>query len=159
MLREGSICKHIWFLEKGLARIFDQKEGKEVTRYFFSPAELIDVPCSSVLQIPSEVSIQVIKNSVVYIISRKTWDKLAIDYPVIAEIEKLALQAYVIWLDRRMYLFQHTNAYERYLYVLHELAPIFNDISVTHIATFINTTIETVSRARRDFACKSLRNP
>ncbi len=149
LLQEGTVCRFTWFLEKGMARVFDRKDGMEVTRYFYSPAEFIDVHSSAVQQIPSNVTIQVIQDSVVYAISRDTVEKLATAYPAIYEIEKLVLECHFFWLEHRMFTIQHSNVTEQYLYMLHQQAPLIRNISVTHIASYLGVSIETVSRIRR----------
>jgi len=34
ILEQGTICRHFWFLEKGLVRFFVLLDGKELTRFF-----------------------------------------------------------------------------------------------------------------------------
>ena len=34
ILEEGKICRHLYFLEKGLLRFFILKEGNDITKYF-----------------------------------------------------------------------------------------------------------------------------
>jgi CRP-like cAMP-binding protein len=149
LLKEGSICNHIWFLESGLARMFDQKDGVEVIQYFFSPAELIDAYASYIEQVPSTVNIQVIENAVVYTISRHVLKRLAMTYPIISEIENLAVQCHAIWLERRIYRFRHLSAMERYVYMLQHQAPLIKRISVNYIASYLGTSPETISRIRK----------
>ena len=148
LLREGTVCRHIWFLEKGMARVFDRKDGAEVTRYFFFPGEFIDAYCSSAQQVPSEVNIEIIQDSVVYTISRHKSRKLEAVYPVISEIEKLVEKCHTIWLEKRIYNILHSNAMEHYRYMLKHQAPIIRYVPVTYIASYLGVSLETVSRIR-----------
>lgn len=148
LLQEGTVCRYIWFLETGIARVFDRKDGVEITRYFFFPGELIDAYCSSALQVPSEVSIEIVRDSVVYAISRNKLRKLAAVYPVIFEIEKLVVECHTIWLEKRVYDIQHFNAMEHYRHLLFHQAPVIRCVPVTYVASYLGVSLETLSRIR-----------
>ena len=159
LLQEGTVCRHIWFLEKGIARVFDRKDGVEISRYFFFPGELIDAYCSSAQQVPSEVNIEIIQDSVVHTISRHQLRKLATVYPVIFEIEKLVLECHTIWLEKRVYDILHFNAMEHYLYMLLHQATIIRYVPVTYIASYLGVSLETLSRIRSKIGKETIRTP
>jgi len=157
LLQEGTVCRHIWFLEKGIARVFDRKDGVEVTRYFFFPGEIIDDYCSSALQVPSEVNIEVIQDSVVYAISRNALRELTARYPIISELKKLILECHTIWLEKRVYDIQHCNATEHYRHMLQHQIPIIRNVPVTYIASYLGISLETLSRIRSKIAKETRR--
>ncbi|HEX3008580.1 MAG TPA: Crp/Fnr family transcriptional regulator [Bacteroidales bacterium] len=150
LLCEGSICRTIWILEKGLVRLFDQKDGEQAIRYFFCPGEFIDDTDSSIQKIPSVKNIQAITDSTAYVVRRNAVERLAKRYPAINEIEKLALQGFNIWLDRRMSRSQHFSIKEQYIYMLHDQAPLINYLSNIHIASYLGAAAETISRKRKN---------
>lgn len=157
LLTEGNVCRCVWFLSKGVARVFLRKDGNEITRYFFYPGELIDAYCSSCRQVPSEVNIQLIQDATVYSISRNRLKCLAMSFPLISEIEKLIVECHTIWLEKRVYNIQYSNATEQYLHMLQCQIPIIRDVPVTYIASYLGVSLETLSRIRRKVGMETLK--
>ena len=149
LLHEGMVCKHIWVLETGVARIFNRQEKTEATRYFFFPGEFIDSYSSSSTGEPSEESIQVIRDSVVYAISRHRMKKLQHIYPEISEIERLTVECHIMWLQQRLYVMLQSNAIENYLHLLKCQPYLLQTVPVNHIAMYLGVSPERLSRIRR----------
>jgi len=149
LLRAGSVCRHIWFLEKGIARVFACKDGEEANLYFFFPSEIIDSFCGSTLKAPSETNVQLMRNSIVYSISKARLEELKSVYPVIAEIERLLLECHANWMEKRIYNIQVLNACERYIHLLKTQPHLIQQISTTHLASYLGISRKTMSRSRR----------
>lgn len=54
LLREGEICKEIFYVQKGLLRVYIINEGKEVNTWFVKEGEFITSISSYHKQKPSE---------------------------------------------------------------------------------------------------------
>ena len=64
ILREGNVCKNIFFIEQGLVRSFYTKEIKEVTSWFMKEGDIIISVESFFTQTPSYENIQAIENCI-----------------------------------------------------------------------------------------------
>lgn len=66
LLKEGKICKHLYFLESGLLHFYINKEGKEITKFFTIAPYFFTSQASFNSQNPASENIQAIENSVIW---------------------------------------------------------------------------------------------
>src|SRR5258706_11882375 len=62
LLSEGTICRYIWFINKGLARDYFYRDGIEVTAGFFKEGNFITNYESFISQKPSKGYIDALEN-------------------------------------------------------------------------------------------------
>ena len=148
LLRAGTVCRHYWFLEKGVARVFGCINGVEVNRYFFFPSEIIDSHGSSSLHLPSEASIQLLEDAVVYSFRKSCLEELKLTYPLISEIENILLNCYTKWIDERICRIQSLSAQQHFQYVLEKQPYLIQHISTIHLSSYLGISRETLSRIR-----------
>jgi len=158
LLRAGTVCRHYWFLEKGLARIFACINGVEVNRYFFFPAEIIDSHGSSSLQLPSEASIQLLEHSVVYRIRKSHLDALKYIYPLISDIEKVLIDCYTKWIEECNFRIKSLSAGQYYQYMLEKQPYLIQHISLYHLSLYLSITPQSLSRIRSEGFSKFVGN-
>src|SRR5258708_28180668 len=85
LLSEGSICRYIWFINKGLARDYFYRDGIEVTAGFFKEGDFITNYESFISQKPSKGYIDALEDCELFSIhydslqhlyaSSKTWER------------------------------------------------------------------------------------
>jgi CRP-like cAMP-binding protein len=148
LLKEGAVCQNTWLIKSGIARVFSVKKDVEITTYFAFPGEFVDSYRSFLLQKPSKENIQLIENSVLSAISRKDIKALAVKYPVVNEIDKLITELYAIWLEDRIYSIQFSTAKGKYDELMKKQPLYIQRIPLTYLASYLGTTIETLSRIR-----------
>jgi len=146
LVKEGTVCRHLWFLEKGMARIYVCKKGLERNQYFFFPSEMIDSFCSSAFQMPSRLSIQLLEDSIVYSIPKSRLEELKKTYPLISDIEILMRDCHHNWMEERMHNLLFFNAREHYQYLLATQPYLIQHVSRYHLASFISISRETLCR-------------
>ncbi len=66
ILREGKICRHLFFLESGLLRFFVLQDGREVTKFFTDAPYCFTSQRSFTGQLPARESIGAIEDSIVW---------------------------------------------------------------------------------------------
>ncbi len=76
ILKPGSICENLYFLENGAIRYFLLKNNEEFTTHQIQPPFLFTSPHSFVRKIPSLEGIQAVEESYLWIISREDAYKL-----------------------------------------------------------------------------------
>ena len=144
----GSVCRHLWFLETGIARVFVCKKGIEKNQYFFFPSEVIDSFCNTALQTPSRTCIQLLEDSIVHSIPISRLDGLRAAYPLISDIEKLLQHCHTNWVEERLYNLLFLTASEHYQYLMATQPYVISHISQNHLASFLDIARETLSRVR-----------
>lgn len=155
LLQAGSVCRHLWFLEKGVARMFVCRKGMERNQYFFFPSEIIDMFGYAGLQAPSRTCIQLLENAVVYSIPRSRLEELTVTYPIITDIENLLRDCHANWVEERLYNIQFLSAPEHYQYLMATQPYMMSHISLYHVAIYLNITPQSLSRIRQ-IACGQL---
>lgn len=151
LLTQGAVCKYLWFLKKGIARVFQGEDGNENTMCFFFPGEPIDAYYNSCMGGSSEAYIQLIQDSAVYVIDQRKLKQLALEYPVLSEIEKLLFECHTHWVEQRMYAIQKFDAKERYARLIHCHKTLISEIPGVYLASYLKVKPETFSRIKAKF--------
>lgn len=149
ILREGKTCKKLYFLEKGLGRSFYiNKEGKEITQWFFGNGKFMTSFESLFQEKPSLYFIEVLEDATVYSISKNKIDLLFDKYPKMERLGRLATTEMLSKVVTKLNAIQFQKAKDRYKYMLNEYPNIANRIPLGHIASYLGMTQETLSRIR-----------
>ncbi len=69
LLEAGNVCRYIIFIETGLVRYYINSDGVEQTNYFNKEGEFVCDYLSFLPQTPSNVNIQALEDTTVYVIS------------------------------------------------------------------------------------------
>src|SRR3712207_759737 len=76
LLEEGKVCDKVYFIEKGIGRVFYFNEGQEVTSWFMEENHLIISVHSFFTQRPSFENIELMEDSVLFAIDHKDLQRL-----------------------------------------------------------------------------------
>ena len=149
LYRQGEICQHIYYIEKGLSRVYYYTEnGKEITQWFFADNSFLTAIDSFYHHKPTLVFCELLEDSVIYslkysdmeIMLNENHDLSKLAFHVVYEIAK-KMSGYIIGLK-----FQ--SAEDRYIALMKEYPQIFQRVKLGHIASFLGITQETLSRIR-----------
>jgi CRP-like cAMP-binding protein len=69
LLEAGNVCRYITFIKTGLVRYYINSDGEQQTNYFNKENEFVCDYMSFLPQIPSNVNIQALEDTTVYVIS------------------------------------------------------------------------------------------
>jgi len=150
LLRQGKVCKNLWFMTKGAVRYFYTSDnGKEMNTWFSLDEQIITDAPSFVNQHESHETIQLLEDSELYAIDYESIQKLLQKHHAFALwYIKLVEIHYVSQIEDRITDLQFLDANQRYQKILHQFPNITNRISLGHIASYLNITQETLSRIR-----------
>ncbi|MCW5516935.1 Crp/Fnr family transcriptional regulator [Muriicola sp. Z0-33] len=146
---QGTICNHIYLIEKGLARTFFHKEDKEITVHFASEGELITAIDSVISLKKSKYNVQLLEDSEIYVISYSQLQSLLVEHPKYEKYMRLILEQLYAEGANRIEEFLFYSAKERYNNFLNRKPSIVNRINLGHLASYLAMTQETMSRIRR----------
>lgn len=146
---QDTICNHIYLIEKGIARTFFYKEGRDITVHIASEGELITAIDSVISLKKSRYNVELLEESEVYAISYSKLQSLLTKHPQFEKYMRLFLeQLYAEGADRiEEFLFY--SAKERYNNLLKTKPSIINRVNLGHIASYLGMTQETLSRIRK----------
>ncbi|MEC5146123.1 Crp/Fnr family transcriptional regulator [Chitinophaga sp. 212800010-3] len=148
LLEQGKICRYSYNIISGLVRGYYLKNGREVTTAFCFADDTVLSLESATRQTPSPETFEVLEDSVIEVISIEGLQQLRERFPVIEKVWTLSMEAYAIWLEERIYSLQFSTAKERYQRLLERYPEIVQQARLTHIASYLGITLETLSRIR-----------
>lgn len=144
----GHTCRTIYFVKKGIARIYYYKDGVDITESFASENNIIARVESLFSGKPSRKAIQILEDAEIIAINATKLFKLYDDFPQIERLfRKIFESAYVETVNRIESIQFHT-AEERYSALLHETPDIIKRVPLKYIASFLGITQVSLSRIR-----------
>lgn len=148
LLRDGEICKNLYFINDGLLKCFYIHRDREVCDWFFGRGETVVSIESFYDQVPGMDFIQALKDSVLFYI---TFDELNylyrkfVEFNVVGRV--LTNKYFRIW-HRQARNIRMLTAEERYQYLLKTQPDLVNSVSVRDLASHLDMSRETLSRMR-----------
>lgn len=148
LLKDGDICQHIYYFEKGFARGFLYKNGKEITSWFALENDIATSLYSFETQKPNFENIEILEDSILYAINYENLQFLYQHYPEFNIVGRWFVEKYYLELMERTLSFQFQSAQERYFQLLTHRPQILQRASLGHIASYLGISQETLSRIR-----------
>ena len=156
LLREKEICKHTFFVEKGLLRQFSiDKKGKEHLISFAPENWFVTDRESVYFNQPSAYYIQALEDSQVAVIDESFAQLLSKKFPVFTEFNNRLLHNHIRHLQHRINLLLGASAEDRYLQFVAMYPDILLRVPQTMVASYLGITPESLSRVRKELAQKN----
>ena len=73
IIEEGEICDKLYYIEKGLIRIYRIEGDKEITTWFTKEGDFVTTVNSFHFGLPSKEYFEAIEDSVIYYINKKSY--------------------------------------------------------------------------------------
>jgi CRP-like cAMP-binding protein len=153
LLEEGKICRHLWFVERGLLHFFIQKNGENSTKFFTEAPYCFTSQASFNAQKPATESIQAIEKSVIY---QAHYDKIQ---------ELFELKSWTIFvrkITQEVQFFteeileelQTETAENRYEKMLKNEPELLLRIPLKYLASYLGIAPQSLSRIRKKMTLK-----
>ena len=78
ILREGEVCRHIYYIEKGLVRQFYFKKGKDVTEHMGPEGEVIMCIESLFKEEPTHLQVEALEPVLLYALPKARLEEVAL---------------------------------------------------------------------------------
>lgn len=147
---EGKICTLIGHLESGILRTyFINKTGEKITLFFFTPGSPVTEFESFINKTPSKFYIECIKDATIHTL---TYEDRAFLMHTIPNYELVVIKTTDIFLTQisnRMVNMTLLSAEERYIRLLETEPTIFDYLTLSSIAEYINIKPQSLSRIRK----------
>lgn len=148
ILKEGTVCRNLYFVEEGMVRQYYYKNNKDVTEHFSFEGRIVFCIESFLLQEPSRLIVEALENTLLYAIPYDGLGDLAVNNREIETLCLKILEHIAISSQRHADSQRFENASERYERLLREKPEIILRAPMVHIASFLQMTPETLSRVR-----------
>lgn len=144
----GHTCKTIYFITKGVARIYYYKEDNDITECFAFENQIIARVESLFSGNPSKKGIQALEDSEFVAIQAVPLFNLYDQYPEIERLFRKIFEAAYVDTVNRIESIQFHTAEERYNALLNEAPNIIQRIPLKHVASYLGITQVSLSRIR-----------
>jgi CRP-like cAMP-binding protein len=144
----GHTCKTIYFINKGIARIYYLKDGIDITESFALENHLIARVESLFTGKPSHKAIHILEDSEITAINATQLFKLYDRYPDIERTFRKIFEAAYVDTVNRIDSIQFHPAEERYKFLIEETPDILKRVSLKYIASYLGITQVSLSRIR-----------
>jgi CRP-like cAMP-binding protein len=153
LLKPGRVCKSLFFIRKGLVRMYHLRDGKEITTYLACDDRFIVSSGSFLSQSPSYDYIQCIEDSVTLEISHKDMQYLYDTIPSWNIVGRKLMEETVLCLANLLGNQHHVKAKDRYLkFIKEKPLKIVQQTPVQYIASFLGIAPESLSRIRKEIS-------
>jgi CRP-like cAMP-binding protein len=158
ILSKGSICNHIFFIEKGLLRLFSiDQNGTEHIIQFAPENWLLSERESLYFGTPSDFHIDVLEESIVVMLMQDFIPKASSISPEFRNHNEFILQNHIRQLQQRVNLLISASAEARYLHFIKMYPDLTLRIPQWMIASYLGITPESLSRVRKGLAEKNFK--
>jgi len=147
----GHTCKTIYFINKGLARIYYYKDGIDITESFSAEHNLVARAESLFTGKPSRKGIQVLEDAEIVAINAAALFKLYDRFPEVERLFRKIFEAAYVETVNRLESLQFHTAEERYKALLQEAPNILQRVPLKYIASYLGITQVSLSRIRSRF--------
>lgn len=150
LLREGGLCRHLYFIQKGSLRFFYvDEEGKDITHWFSFEGDFMTEVNSFFSQAPSDFYLETLEDSEIFSLSLESMEILSNNFTEFNQLEKMIYRNAVLELGEKIKDLQFRDAKTRYDNLLKKQEDILLRVPLGHIASYLGITQQSLSRIRR----------
>jgi CRP-like cAMP-binding protein len=149
LIKELSKCEHLFFIEKGLARAYYFKDGKEITDWFGLEGSIIG---PVVRHFPTKTgmhSVELLEDTTVIYISFYDLQELYDKYHEIERLGRLIAILTILSLQQKIDSIQFLTAKQRYRDFIKAYPTLLQRVSLGYIASYLGMNQVTLSRIRK----------
>jgi CRP-like cAMP-binding protein len=144
----GHTCRTIYFITKGIGRIYYFKDGIDVTESFAFENNIIARIESLFIGKPSRKAIQILEDAEIIAINANALFKLYDTFPDIERLFRKIFEAAYVDTVNRIESIQFHTAEERYQTLLEQAPNVIKRVPLKYIASYLGITQQSLSRIR-----------
>lgn len=148
LLEPDSYSKQIFFVEKGLVRLFYYKSGKAITHNFYKEGEFVAAVEGVFMDKKSIYGIEVLEEAEVAAVSYTVIERLALEAIAVNKLVQSILLQSLIGYSYRLQSLQFETAHERYQKLCEQHPEVLLRAPLGDIASFLGISQQTLSVIR-----------
>ena len=148
LLEIGKVSDEVFYLINGCIRLFCEKEGEELSTYFFTENMFAGSYDSFLSRKPSKVAIETLEECEVFVLSHEAQETLYRVFPKMNEFIRKAIEHRFVLLHDLFISYLLNSPEERYLMLQKDRPELLQRIPQHQIASFLGITPVSLSRIR-----------
>lgn len=148
LLREGDVCRNIWFIESGIVGCFYEKSDKLLCSWFMKEGDITTSVTSFFHQQIAVEDIVALDDVVAWYITFEELEHIYRKFPAFNLHGRILLTEYYILAEKRMQAFNGMPPIEKYKYLVDHQPEIIQRVAVKDMARYIGIGPDTLSRLR-----------
>ena len=148
IIRAGCVDNHVYFIEKGIARVYMIRDGEEVTTWFCSEGDVAYGALSIFRDKPCFEYVETLEETVAYATTTHVLRKLYSENIELANWKRVMQEDHFLWLCDIHFSRLNLSGKERYKKMLKDYPNICNRVNLGYIASFLGMTLPSLSRIR-----------
>jgi len=154
LLDVGKVSNEVYYLIKGCIRLYCEKDGEELSTYFFTENMFAGSYDSFLARRLSKVAIETLEECEVLVLTHEAQEKLYKVFPKMNEFIRKAIEQRFVLLHDLFISYLLNSPEERYLMLQKDRPDLLNRIPQNQIASFLGITPVSLSRIRNRVAKK-----
>ena len=148
ILKEGEVCRCIYFIDKGLIRQFYIKHGKEVTEHLGDDHSVFMCIESLFKEMPTQLQVEALEPCMIYALPKDRLERVALHNVNIQILYRKILEESLILSQVHADLVRFETAQDRYRRMCKLYPQVVLRAPLLFIASYLQMTPETLSRVR-----------
>ena len=148
ILREGEVCRNLYYVDKGLVRQFYFKKGKEMTEYMGTEGSVIMCIESLFKEEPTHLQVEALEPVLIYALPKARLEEVAMHNVNIKILYRKILEESLINSQIHADLVRFETAQDRYQKLCKISPQLALRAPLVYIASYLQMTPETLSRVR-----------
>ena len=148
ILSEGDVCKHVYYIERGLIRQFYFKNGKQITEHLGEDRSIFMCIESLFREEPTKLQVEAIEPTWVYALPKQKLEQVALHNVNIQILYRKILEESLITSQVHADLVRFETAQARYKRMCKLSPQVILRAPLVYIASYLQMTPETLSRVR-----------
>ena len=148
ILKEGDVCEHIYYVERGLTRQFYYKNGKERTEYLGVEHSIVMCIESLFKEKPTNLQLEALEPTLIYAMPKHELEKVALHNVNIQILYRKILEESLIISQVHADMLRFETAQDRYLKLCKLSPQVVLRAPLVYVASYLQMTPETLSRVR-----------
>lgn len=149
LVRDGQFSNKTYYIISGAARAYYLKNGKDISDWFAFENEFISPIISYFTNKPSPHYIELLEDSVLLELTKEDVEMISNKHHDFERLIRIVVTKTMLSLQERISSILFQKAEQRYEQLLKTYPTITQRVSLTHIASYLGITLETLSRIRR----------
>ena len=155
LLETGRVETNIFFIKKGIVRVYIPDDEKGITFWIGKEGDTIVSLKSYTNNLPGYETIELIEESVLYVLKHKDIQKLFNEDIHIANWGRRFAELELLKTEERLIPLLYTTASERYKNMIETSPELLQRIPLEHLASYLGITPVSLSRIRANIAALS----
>lgn len=148
ILKEGDVCEHIYYVERGLTRQFYFKNGKELTEHIGVEHTIVMCIESLFKEKPTYLQLEALEPTLIYALPKHRLEEVALHNVNIQILYRKILEESLIISQVHADMLRFETAQDRYLKLCKQSPQVVLRAPLVYVASYLQMTPETLSRVR-----------